>query len=266
MKIYTLYSYDKETIEAWINHYCHIPCIDEILIQDQNYSKAHSRHLYKTVAEYIDLYDVKIVIMPSNYEFPEGEYKRSQFQKYGQPKIRNRVIQHFTNCTWINGAPDEAIYGESYTDTNTKLLAFEKEAVRRSQYGWDSPGFIPLFSVIESGFKRGGGGGTVDVTHWKWRITYNIHPIMHVGRPYHDFSTKVYLNNEWVGFTNSSGYYGDKMGFKGRDIKLESLKLLHYHTLIRHHVDKVDYREFIEGYIRNLDEHPKHYLEKLPRI
>ena len=264
MKIYTLYSYDKETIEAWINHYCHIPCIDEIIIQDQNYSKENSEHLYRTVAEYIDLYDVKIVIMPTNYQFPKSPSKRSQFLKYGQPDIRNRVIQHFINCTWITGAPDEVIYGKSYDDTNTKLLLFEKEALRRAESGWDTPGFIPLYSVTNSGF-RVGAAGEPTIMHWKWRITHNINPIRHIGRPTHDFTTNVYLNNKWTGFTNSSGYYGGKR-LLGRDVKLEGLKLLHYNPLIRPNNETPEYKKFIEGYIANLDEHPHHYMEKLPRI
>lgn len=265
MKVYTLYSYEINIIEAWINHYCHIPCIEEIIIQDQNYSKEHSEHLYRTVAEYIDLYDVKIVIMPSQYEFPEGKYKRSQFHKYGQPEIRNRVIQHFTNCTWITGSPDEVIYGTSYIDTNEKLLKFEKEAIRRSKYGWDSAGFIPLYCVSNEGFRMGGGHGEPELMHWKWRITYNINPVRHTGTPIHDFSTKAYLNNEWIPFTNHSGVRL-KSGFKGRDIILEGLKLLHYNTLIRFDNETADYNKFIEGYIKNLDEHPTHYMEKLPRI
>ena len=264
MKIYTLYSYDKEIIEAWINHYCHIPCIDEIIIQNQNYSKENSEHLYKIVAEYIDLYDVKIVVIPTKYEFPKEKSKRSQFLKYGQPDIRNRVIQNFINCTWITGAPDEVIYGKNYDDTNQQLLIFEKEALRHATLGWDTPGFIPLYSVTNEGFRMGEGGG-MTVMRWKWRITYNINPIRHIGRPIHDFSTNVYLNNSWVGFTNSGGYYGNR-GFLGRDVKLDGLKLLHYNPLIRFNNETAEYKKFIEGYIANLDEHPHHYMEKLPRL
>jgi len=254
--LYSLYYYDKEHLEPWLNHYCHIPCIDEIVIQDQNWSLENSLYLYRTVADYIDKYDVKIVIMPSNYINPDPKVKRAQFLKYGQPTIRNRVTQ-FMKGAWILGALDEAIYGESYADTNRKLVGFERQA---KESGVDTAGYVQLFSVITEGF-RPGGDPTVHQEHWKHRVTYNINPLRHVGAHIHDNRINVYRDEQWVAFNTSSGHYGN-YDFRAPDIKLD-LKLLHYHPLTRYDRESPKYKTFKKADIRNLDEHPEHYFEKL---
>jgi len=260
MKIYTLYYYDKEHLEAWLNHYCHIPCIDEIIIQDQNWSLENSLYLYRTVADYIDAFDVKIVIMPSNYTNPDPKVKRSQFLKYGQPNIRNRVVQ-FLKGTWILGAPDQIIYGESYEDTNRKLLEFERKA---GESGVDTAGYVRLFSVMHDGSFCPGGFPPTHMEHWKHRLTYNLNPLKHVGSSIHDNLMQVKLDECWVTFNTSSGYYGS-YDFTSDDIKLD-LKLLHYHTLTKNGVEDPTYKPFKESDIKNQGEHPEHYLEKLIKI
>ena len=260
MKIYTLYYYDKEHLEPWLNHYCHIPCIDEIVLQDQNWSLENSLYLYRTVADYIDKYDVKVVIMPSNYINPDPKVKRAQFLKYGQPTIRNRVTQ-FMKGAWILGAPDEAIYGESYADTDRKLVEFERNAM---ECGIDRTGHVQLFSVIAQCF-RSGGDPTLYTLVWKHRVTYNVNPLRHVGAPIHDNMMQVYRDNQWVAFNTNSGHYGKHYGrhdLGETDVKLD-LKLLHYHPLTRYNLESPKYKPFKESDIKNLDEHPKHYFEKL---
>jgi len=256
MKIYTLYYYDKEHIEPWLNHYCHIPCIDEIIIQDQNWSPENSLYLYRTVADYIDEYDVKIVIMPSNYTNPDPTTKRAQFLKYGQPQIRNRVVQ-FLKGAWILGAPDQIIYGESYADTDRKLVEFERNAKRD---GIDRVGYVQMFSVIAEGF-RSGSDPTVQGEHWKHRVTYNVNPLTHVGAPIHDNKMNVYRNGGWEAFNTSSGHYGH-YDFREGDVKLD-LRLLHYQPLTMCGRESPVYKGFKKSDIRNIDEHPRHYFEKL---
>jgi hypothetical protein len=257
--IYTLYYYDKEHLEPWLNHYCHIPCIDEIIIQDQNWSPENSLYLYRTVANYIDKFDVKIVILPSNYINPDPTVKRSQFLKYGQSPIRNRVVQ-FLKGMWILGAPDQIIYGESYADTDRKLVEFERNA---KEAGIDRAGYVELFSVTSEGFCPGG-YPPARGEHWKHRVTYNINPLRHVGAPIHDNKMHIYRNGGWVAFNTSSGHYGN-YDFREPDVKLD-LKLLHYHTLTKSGPENPKYKPFKESDIKNLDEHPEHYFEKLTKI
>jgi len=256
--LYSLYYYDKEHLEPWLNHYCHIPCIDEIIIQDQNWSMENSLYLYRTVADYIDKYDVKIVVMPSNYTNPDSKAKRAQFLKYGQSQIRNRVVQ-FLKGTWILGAPDEVIYGESYADTNRKLLDFEKQAVE-SQL--DRVGYIKLFSVTPEGFCPGGWPPTPQ-EHWKHRVTYNLSPLRHVGAPIHDNRMEIYHEElgMWATFNTSSGHYGH-YDFRPDDITLD-LNLLHYHSLTRSNHETPIYTPFRKADIQNWNEHPEHYISKL---
>lgn len=256
MKIYALYYYDKEHLEPWINHYCHIPCIDEIIIQDQNWSPENSLHLYRTVANYIDEYGVKIVVLPSNYTNPDPKVKRAQFLKYGQSQIRNRVVQ-FLKGTWILGAPDQIIYGESYTDTDRKLRKFERDA-KESRV--DTAGYVQLFSVTPEGFCPGGNPPTPQ-EHWKHRVTYNLNPLRHVGAPIHDNKMHIYRNEEWGAFNTNSGHYGH-YDFREPDVKLD-LKLLHYQPLTMCGRESPVYTGFKEADIKNIDEHPQHYFEKL---
>jgi len=119
--IYTLFYYDRPFLEAFLNHYCHIPCIDEIIIQNQNWSFKDTLHLLDVAARYIDDYGVKITILPSNFQYVKGKTKRAQFRKFGQPKIRSRVAQFLINQTFITGAPDAAIYGRTYKETYSRL-------------------------------------------------------------------------------------------------------------------------------------------------
>jgi len=261
MIIYTLYYYDKPFLEAWLNHYCHIPCIDEILIQNQNWSLEDSQYLYETVARYIDYYDVKIVVLPSQFEKIHHSTKRDQFNHYGQPTIRNRVLQFFKDATWIEGALDEALYGDSYPDTNRKLMEFEETALERAKEDKDTAGYFQLFSVIPECF-RPGGEPTVHSINWKNRIVHNIHPVRHTGAPIHDNRLELQTEQGWIGFTPPSGHYSAGVDWKEWDVKLK-IKLLHYHSLFRPEMNTVKFRAVERKDIRNWGEHPRHYAEKM---
>lgn len=208
------------------------------------------------MANYIDEYDMKIVILPSNYTNPDPKIKRAQFLKYGQSEIRNRVVQ-FLKGTWILGAPDQIIYGESYADTDRKLIEFERNA---KESGVDTAGYVQLFSVTPEGFCPGG-IPPIHGEHWKHRVTYNLNPLKHVGAPIHDNKMHVYRDGQWWAFNTNSGHYGP-FDFSEPDIKLD-LKLLHYQPLTMRGQESPIYKPFKESDIKNRDEHPEHYFEKL---
>ena len=68
MKLTALFYYDRPLLEAWLNHYVRFDCIDEIIIQNQNWSSQDTTYLLKTVADYVDEHHKKIVVLPSNFK------------------------------------------------------------------------------------------------------------------------------------------------------------------------------------------------------
>ena len=263
MKIYSLYYYDRPFLASWLSHYCQFTCIDEILIQNQNWSRKDTLFLYDTVAGYVDHYRKKIVVLPSTFKHIEGENKRSQFYHYGQPKMRNRVIQFLQNDTWILGAMDEAIYGESYEGTERKLEEFEKYSEERAKQGKSTIGNLPLYSVrkdriVPSGFSFQQYENPV----WKHRMFRLTAPFKHGGSTAHDNSLNMLINGKWARVTTVAGFTRETditKRYHGFNVPV-SLKILHFHTLTRPSMDSAVFIRPRREEIKNLDEWPSGYF------
>lgn len=266
MKAYVLYYYDKPLLEAWLNHYCNLSVIEEIIIQDQNWSTEDTLYLLKTVAKYIDEYNKKIVILPSQFEHIEGKSKRSQFLHYGQSEIRNRVMQFLQNDTWIAGAMDEVIYGDSYDQTEKQLRRFEQLAEKRAQEGKLTIGFLPLYCVYKDGFSPCGGIPIKrwPIPTWRHRLFRFTTPFRRKGSKVHDTTYQILQQGKWVKVTPSSATSKRGIATKYGDVGVAlDLKLLHYHTLVR---PLLDSSQFVLPNVKDINkpnQHPQHYLRKL---
>lgn len=268
MKLTALFYYDRPLLEAWLNHYMRFDCIDEIIIQDQNWSTEDTLYLLKTVARYIDEYNKKIVILPSQFEHIKGKSKRSQFLHYGQSKIRNRVTQFLQNDTWIASAMDEVIYGDSYNQTEQQLREFEQLAEKRAQKGKLTIGFLPLYCVYKDGFSPCGG---IPIKRWRFptwrhRIFRFTTPFRRKGSKVHDTTYQILQQGKWVKVTPSSATSKRGITTKYKDVGVAlDLKLLHYHTLVRSSLDSSQFVLPNTKDIKKPKQHPQHYLRKLVR-
>ena len=268
MILYALYYYDRPLLAAWLNHYCQLECIDEIIIQNQNWSIEDSSYLVHTIADFIDEYKKKIGVLPSNFERVEGENKRSQFLRYGQSTIRNRVMQFLKGQTWIAGSMDEVIYGESYEQTDRDLKIFEEFAEGGAKRGRSTIGFVPLYCVYKEGFYPCNGIPIVawKIPNWRHRLFRFTMPFRRAGSKAHDTTYQAFIKKEWVAVTpRSAAWRKEEIKDFEFGVPLENLKLLHYHTLVRDH-RHFDSAKFIfprRGQIKNLKEHPKAYLDRL---
>lgn len=216
----------------------------------------------RTVARYIDDFGVKISILPSSFNRVDADAtKRAQFFEVGQPKIRNRVVQFLVGETFITTAPDEAIYGNSYPDTNRKLEEFEELARTRGKEGKHTAGYIPLYSAFTRDIRMGDDpSGTSQ--NWKNRVSHYCTPFQYSGAPVHDFQISVFEEGRWTPITTRSGHYIN-LDFKADwEFKID-LKILHYNTLFRLNQESVEFVPRRREDIANLGEHPKHYIEKM---
>jgi len=270
MKIYALYYYDRPLLAPWLSHYCQFNCIEEIVIQDQNWSKADTSFLHEVVEKYVAEYDKKIVVLPSPFKRIESEYKRAQFAHYGQPTIRNMVIKHFQNDVWIMGSMDEAIYGESYQDTENKLSEFENFAKSRAEKGIHTVGWLPLYSVFKNGiFPSGHSLAKQKIPVKKNRIYRIIPPFAHRGGKVHDNSINIFRKGKWSTRIVDISPGGDLRKWAQRARAPSSisfvpeLKIVHYHTLIRPSLESAAFLPVSINQIENPEKHPKEYLNRL---
>lgn len=265
MIIYTLFYYDRPLLKAWLSHYCQFKCVNEIIIQDQNWSVKDTLFLLDTVAEYVDTYGKKIVVLPSRFKRLKGKSKRLQFLHYGQSKIRNRVLQFLEGTTFIASSMDEVIYGSSYRDTETKLRGFEELAEERAKTGKSTVGFVPLYCVWKDAITPCNG---IPISRWKtpsWRhrLFRFTTQFRRKGSKVHDTTYEVLKDDKWVKATPGSAT--TKRGILKRykqGVALE-LKLLHYHTLVRSSFESSDFLIPDRSEVDGLKQHPKAYIEKL---
>lgn len=265
IRLYTLFYYDKPLLEAFLNHYCQFDAVDEIIIQDQNYSVENTMFLLKTVANYVDKYAKKVVVLPSNFKHIQGKNKRSQFLTYDQPAIRNRTIQFFKNEVFIMGALDEVIYGESYEYTDKRLKEFERIASERAVKKECTVGYLPLYSVFQSGvFPSDFDFKAISKPVYKERIFRFPFPFMHRGEIVHDTSIDIQVEGTWKRATISTcarSISEDKTGF-GVEVPL---KIFHYHTLVHSAYDSSEFHPVDAGTMKDLGIQPYYYLEKLEK-
>ena len=265
MKLYTLFYYDKPLLEAFLNHYCQFDAVGEIIIQDQNWSVEDTMFLLKTVANYVDKYAKKVVVLPSNFSHVQGKNKRSQFLTYGQPEIRNRVIQFLKNEVFIMGALDEAIYGESYQDTDKKLKEFMRVTEERAVKKECTVGYLPLYSVFQSGVLPSSFNfGAASKPVYKERMFRFSLPFMHRGGNVHDTTIDIQVEETWKRATVHAGLRSmseDKTGF-GVEVPL---KIFHYHTLVHSAYDSSEFHPVDTRNMKDLSLQPHHYIEKLER-
>ena len=264
MHIYCLYYYDRPLLEAWLSHYVQFSCIEEIIIQDQNWSIADSRFLLETVANYVDKHKKKIVVLPSNFIHVEGKGKRSQFLSYGQAKIRNRVMQFLKGKTFIASSIDEVLYGKNYQDTARKLAQFEWIAEKRAKKGKSTVGYAPLYCVGKGGIYPCNG---IPIKRrksptWRHRLFRFVTPFRRKPSLVHDTTYQIFFKKKWQDRTPSSHLKTKRAIAKVGDIVL-NLKLLHYHTFIHPSFESAKYIIPKIDTIKNTKQHPQLYLTKL---
>lgn len=267
MKIYSLYYYDRPFLTAWLSHYCQFKCIDEIVIQDQNWSQDDTAFLRHIIAAYTCEYGKKIVVLSSPFKHIQGENKRMQFAYYGQPAIRNRVIERFKTDSWIMSAMDEAIYGDSYEDTEKKLEEFEKlaEARAKSKDKKSTVGYLPLYSVYKEGiFPSWLEFQKVSNAVWKHRILRFTVPFKHRGSKVHDNSLDVFIDGKWIRATSTAGIARKNDVLNAYEFGVPvPLKILHYHTLLRPSLNSSAIIHVSLKDIKNPEQHPQAYLNRL---
>lgn len=272
MFLYALYYYDRPLLEAWLNHYCSFDCITEIIIQDQNWSDEDTLYLLETVANYVDHFNKKIVVLPSNFIRVEGESKRSQFICYGQAKIRNRVMQFLQNKAFIASSIDEVLYSNckscraetSYRDTDKKFKLFEKLAEERAKKGKSTVGFAPLYCVWKDGvypcdempMQR------LEKPTWRHRLFRFVHPFRRKPSLVHNTTYQIYMNNKWCDATPPFSAKSKQEIYKLDGVPL-NLNLLHYHTLIHPSYESAKYIIPKKNEIKNITDHPPLYLNTL---
>ncbi len=262
MHIYCLYYYDRPLLEAWLSHYVQFSCIEEIIIQDQNWSVADSRFLLETIANYVDKHKKKIVVLPSNFIHVEGKSKRSQFLSYGQAKIRNRVMQFFKGKTFIASSMDEVLYGKNYRDTARKLAQFEWIAEARAKKGKSTVGFVPLYCVWKEGIYP---CNNIPIKRrksptWRHRLFRFVKPFRRKPSLVHDTTYQIFFKKKWQDRTPSSHLKTKRAISKFNGVAL-NLKLLHYHTLVHPSFESAKY--VMPRNIKNIKAHPRLYINKL---
>lgn len=262
-----MFYYDKPLLEAWLNHYCQFSVLEEIIIQDQNWSVKDSQYLMRTVAKYIDKFNKKIVILPSSFVRLKDQNKRSQFFTYGQSVIRNRVMQFLQNDTWIASAMDEVIYKKSYKHTEEQLREFEKLADERAGEGLSTIGFIPLHCVWPDGIYPCNGIpiSRYKTPNWRHRLFRFVIPFRRKESLVHDTTYQVYKKGigKWVKATPTSSLPSRKAVEKYKNAFPLDLTLIHYHTLVHPEFDSPKYVLPSVDDIQKRRAHPRHYLEKM---
>ena len=263
MFLYTLFYYDRPMLEAWLSHYLQFDCIEEIIIQNQNWSDEDSLYLLETVADYIDKFNKKIVVLPSNFIHIEGE-KRSQFASYGQSKIRNRVMQFLKGKTFIASSMDEIFYGKNYQDTGRELARFEQVAEERVKKGKSTVGFVPLYCVWKKGIYPCNGIPIkqLESPTWRHRLFRFVRPFRRKPSLVHDATYQILVRNRWRNVTPSS-HLKTKQGIAKFDGVALDLKLYHYHTLVHPSFESVEYIIPKINTIKNTEQHPQLYLTRL---
>lgn len=265
MKIYALYYYDRPLLAAWLSHYCQLTCIDEIIIQNQNWSTKATLYLLNKVAAYIDHYHKKIVVLPSTFKQVPGKNKRAQFIHYGAPTIQNRVTQFFRKDTWIWGAMDSVIYGSSYPDTEAQLQKFERFAAERAAQGQLTIGYIPYYCVYRDGVFPCEGIPLKRMSKpvWRHRLFRFPMPFACRGSVVHDNSLDVLIKGEWRRVTPVACCTSKQVISRWPGSFPVDLRLLHYHTLVRPSLDSAEFIPVHKRDLKNHGAHPQYYLNRL---
>jgi len=260
--IYTLYYYDRPLLEAWLNHYCHIPCIDEIIIQNQNWSNEDTLYLLDIAAKYIDDYQVKIAILPSQFKRIDGPTKRAQFRKYGQPQIRNRVMLFLKDGVWILGSMDEVIYDKSYGHTDKKLREFAEFAEERAKQGKNTLGYLQFWTVCSKGLFATEYCSSGMSPTWKNRVLRFVDfPFIYSGTHIHDETMTIFKNARFVEVGHQSGFH--RLSAIQDPCFMVDLNIYHYQPLVRPNTESPEFTPIKLEDIPQLEVQPKYYLEKL---
>lgn len=259
MKLFTFYYYDAPLLKAFLSHYCQFKVINEILIQNQNWSEEDSKFLNETVASYIDEYHKKIVILPSQFQREKG--KRGQFIKHGLPKIVSRVLQFMSGETCIWGAMDEILYCNSYEETRKEL---ERIDAYLSEHSFRAC-YTRHYCVYPEGFY---GCGDIPIrkwksTDWRCRIFISKHPLAHRGSGMHDNSVETQINGAWKRIVPVNGIMTKQIEKQPNGLT-SILKLLHYHTLFRTDLETTKWSFPKKADIAHIKQHPKFYINRLP--
>lgn len=270
LAVCVLYYYDRPLLRAFLSHYCHLKTVGEIIIQNQNWSDKDTLYLLKTVAEFIDKHGKKIVVLPSCFARPKGIGKRSQFKKYGQSKIRNRLQRFMGTSPWIMGVMDSPMYVDSYAKTDFELGKFISLSEERASKGLSTVGFVKYLCVWYDGIYPCNGipikrRKSADMRHRLFRFT-GLFACR--GGKVHDNSFDAYVKGEWVRVTPVGGTFRKTtktLKHRWEFSVATNLKVLHYHTLIRKSGESVEYAPIDMKKLKQRDIHPKHYLNELPK-
>jgi len=257
LKIYTDFYYDRPYLEAWLNHYCHIPCIDEILIHFHEWTVDDTFYMLETAARYIDDFGVKISVLPSQLRRPRESKKGLQFMRVGEPNVKNRVERFLKNSTFIRGDVDEAVYGESYVDTDRAFREFEERAERGRK---DLVGYTSYYTVCRNGVFVGQ-FCQPHAEHWRAYLRRFFHPFRWSGGAIHDHSVSILKGNKWIQIIPATGL-SDPSEISAPGI-VTSLKTFHYQRLCRPTTESTEFIPVKMSQIPKKEIQPRHYLEKL---
>ncbi len=250
--------------------------INGIFIQDQNYSKDDSTYLRDTTREYAKRFGKAITVLDSPFKWVDGcldgSGKYAQFHRYGEAVIRNRLMQSVRHAVFISGAMDEVVYGESYEDTDSRLREFERLAgARATNNGLVTVGFLPLFCVYAEGIypcavalehRRASVGVGANWRHRLFRFPMRVRRNTEGGE-IHDTTYQAFIGEKWVRMTPHS-MLGCREETKNHPHYFPiDLRLLHYHSLIRPSLKSTDFRVPPRSSFKDIEQHPRHYLEEL---
>ncbi len=221
----------------------------------------------ETVADYVDEYGKKIVILPSTFVRLKDQNKRSQFITYGQSVIRNRVTQFLQNQTFIASSMDEVIYKKSYKHTEEQLREFERLTEKRADNGRSTIGFIPLHCAWKDGIHPCNGIPIQRLSkpQWRHRLFRFVIPFRRKQSLVHDTTYQTYHKRigKWVKATPTSCLPTRKAVEKYKNAFPLDLNLIHYHTLVHPEFDSPKYVLPHLDSLQKRSAHPQHYLERM---
>ena len=201
----------------------------------------------------------------------DGTGKYAQFWHYGEANIRNLLMRSVVDEVFIAGAMDEVVYGEDYEDTDARLMEFEGLARARAGEGLVTVGFLPLYCVFVDGVfpcavaldhRRARAGVGANWRHRIFRFPMGFRRCPE-GGSIHDTTYQAWVGGAWVDVTPHSMLgCREETGNHPHYFPVD-LRLLHYHTLVRSSLKSTVFRVPSRSQLKDVEQHPRHYLKEL---
>jgi len=152
---------------------------------------------------------------------------------------------------------DEAVYGESYADTDRRLREFEEQAEEKKS---DLIGYTSYHTVCRNGVFIGA-FCQPHQEHWRAYLRRFFHPFKWSGGVIHDHSVSVFKGERWVQIIPATGL-SDPSKIPKPGIVVP-LKTFHYQRLCRPTTESTEFYPVRMRQIPDKKIQPRHYLEKL---